>query len=99
MPATSANLGPGFDSLGLALGMYDELTLRISAEPGLRIEAYGDVPTDETNLVVQAARAAFAASASSRPAWSSAIQRTSRTPAASVPRPPPSARGSPGRWR
>jgi homoserine kinase len=61
VPATSANLGPGFDSLGLALGMYDELTLRASPEPGLRIEAYGDVPTDETNLVVQAARAGFAA--------------------------------------
>ncbi len=62
VPATSANLGPGFDSLGLALGMYDELTLRATAEPGLRIQAYGDVPTDETNLVVQAARAGFAAS-------------------------------------
>lgn len=62
VPATSANLGPGFDSLGLALGLYDELTLRTSAVPGLRIEAYGDVPTDETNLVVQAARAGFAAS-------------------------------------
>jgi homoserine kinase len=61
VPATSANLGPGFDALGLALGMYDELDLRISSEPGLRIEAYGDAPTDETNLVVQGARAAFAA--------------------------------------
>lgn len=61
VPATSANLGPGFDALGLALTMYDELTLRTSAVPGLRIEAYGDVPTDERNLVVQSARAAFAA--------------------------------------
>ena len=61
VPATSANLGPGFDALGLALTLYDELTLRTSPVPGLRIEAYGDVPTDETNLVVQSARAAFAA--------------------------------------
>jgi homoserine kinase len=61
VPATSANLGPGFDALGLALAMYDELTLRTSATPGLRIHAYGDVPTDETNLVAQAARAGFAA--------------------------------------
>jgi homoserine kinase len=61
VPATSANLGPGFDSLGLALSMYDELVLRITSEPGLRIEAYGDAPTDETNLVVQGARAAFSA--------------------------------------
>jgi homoserine kinase len=61
VPATSANLGPGFDALGLALGMYDELRLGISPVPGLRIEAYGDAPTDETNLVVQGARAAFEA--------------------------------------
>jgi homoserine kinase len=61
VPATSANLGPGFDALGLALGMYDELTLRTSGVPGLRIHAYGDVPTDETNLVARAARAGFAA--------------------------------------
>ncbi len=59
VPATSANLGPGFDALGLALGMYDELVMRITREPGLRIEAYGDAPTDETNLVAQGARAAF----------------------------------------
>ncbi len=61
VPATSANLGPGFDALGLALGMYDELVMRITREPGLRIAAYGDAPTDETNLVVQGARAAFEA--------------------------------------
>jgi homoserine kinase len=41
--------------------MYDELTLRTSQTPGLRIHAYGDVPTDESNLVAQAARAGFAA--------------------------------------
>jgi homoserine kinase len=29
VPATSANLGPGFDSLGLALGLYDEVTLEV----------------------------------------------------------------------
>jgi len=39
--------------------MYDELVLRITAQAGLRIHAYGDAPTDETNLVAQAARAAF----------------------------------------
>jgi homoserine kinase len=61
VPATSANLGPGFDALGLALKMVDELDLAITAEPGLQVRAYGDVPTDETNLVVRAARAGFAA--------------------------------------
>ncbi len=61
VPATSANLGPGFDALGLALTLYDELTLRLTDQPGLRVRAYGDVPTDETNLVVRAARVGFAA--------------------------------------
>ncbi len=60
VPATSANLGPGFDSLGLALSLYDGLTLTASLEPGLRVEPYGNAPTDESNLVVRAARAAFA---------------------------------------
>ncbi|WP_248581000.1 homoserine kinase [Nocardioides sp. InS609-2] len=64
VPATSANLGPGFDSLGLALSMRDELTASI-APSGLAITVDGagadDVPRDETHLVVRAMRAAFAA--------------------------------------
>lgn len=61
VPATSANLGPGFDAIGLALGLHDELVLRVCPTPGLTIHAYGDVPTDERNLVARAARAGFAA--------------------------------------
>ncbi|MBK5239364.1 MAG: hypothetical protein JJE28_09705, partial [Actinomycetales bacterium] len=34
VPATSANLGPGFDTLGLALGYYDELEVSVRPEPG-----------------------------------------------------------------
>lgn len=64
VPATSANLGPGFDTLGLALALYDELTVTALAEPGVRIEitgvGAGEVPTDETNLVVTAIAHAFA---------------------------------------
>ncbi len=37
VPATSANLGPGFDSLGLALSMRDELTAEVTAG-GLEVE-------------------------------------------------------------
>ena len=37
-PASSANLGPGFDSIGLALGVWDELDFTVTADPGLRIE-------------------------------------------------------------
>jgi len=34
VPATSANLGPGFDALGLALGLWNEATIDPSGEPG-----------------------------------------------------------------
>jgi homoserine kinase len=62
VPATSANLGPGFDSLGLALDLRDRLEAEVLPE-GLVIEVDGagaeDVPLDETHLVVRAMRAAF----------------------------------------
>ena len=54
-PASSANLGPGFDSIGLALGVWDELDFLVTAEPGLRIEVEGSgasgVPRDASHLV------------------------------------------------
>lgn len=62
IPATSANLGPGFDALGLALSMFDELTARVT-NSGLYVEIAGEgaqLPTDESHLVVRAMRAAFA---------------------------------------
>jgi homoserine kinase len=63
VPATSANLGPGFDSLGLALGLRDELEAEVIGT-GLEIAVDGagaeDVPRDESHLVVRAMRAAFA---------------------------------------
>jgi homoserine kinase len=64
VPATSANLGPGFDALGLALGLYDELVGEVVGSD-LRIDVAGegasDVALDETHLVVRAMRAGFAA--------------------------------------
>jgi homoserine kinase len=64
VPATSANLGPGFDSLGLALDLRDELEADVVPE-GLEVivsgEAAHDVPDDERHLVVRAMRAAFEA--------------------------------------
>jgi homoserine kinase len=63
VPATSANLGPGFDTLGLALALYDELTVTATADAGVHVEVVGvgagEVPTDETNLVVRSIRHAF----------------------------------------
>ncbi|WP_164519744.1 homoserine kinase [Nocardioides ferulae] len=62
VPATSANLGPGFDSLGLALGLRDHLEAEVVAD-GLSIEVTGagaeQLPRDERHLVVRAMRAAF----------------------------------------
>jgi homoserine kinase len=60
VPATSANLGPGFDAMGLALGLYDELEVSLT-DGGLDVTPYRTVPTDERNLVVRALRSALAA--------------------------------------
>lgn len=63
VPATSANLGPGFDALGLALALHDEVTAEVT-EAGLRIDVEGEgadgIARDETHLVVRAMRRAFA---------------------------------------
>lgn len=60
VPATTSNLGPGFDCVGLALNLYNELTLELYSEPGMTIvEISGegrDLPHDEKNPIVQAAR-------------------------------------------
>lgn len=70
VPATSANLGPGFDSLGLALSLRDELTASV-ADDGLVVEVEGvgaeQVPRDESHLVVTAMRAGFEAMHASPP--------------------------------
>jgi homoserine kinase len=64
VPATSANLGPGFDALALALGWYDDLVVKV-ADEGLHIDVAGEgadsVPRTERHLVVRALRAGFAA--------------------------------------
>jgi len=63
VPATSANLGPGFDALGLALTLYDEVEARIRPA-GLSIEIDGEgadlADAGEEHLVVRAMRVAFA---------------------------------------
>ncbi len=63
VPATSANLGPGFDTLGLALALYDELRVTATAEPGVHVDVVGvgagEVATDESNLVVRSIQHAF----------------------------------------
>jgi homoserine kinase len=58
VPATSANLGPGFDSFGLALGMHDRYVAQILDDAGLDIDVTGegadDVPRTDKNLLVKA---------------------------------------------
>lgn len=57
VPASSANLGPGFDALGLALSVYLECRFRASSE--LRIRVTGRdaeaIPADASNLIWQTA--------------------------------------------
>jgi len=53
VPATTANIGPGFDTLGLALQMYNIYTFE-EIEEGLIIEGCLDIYKDENNLVYKA---------------------------------------------
>jgi homoserine kinase len=62
VPATSANLGPGFDSFGLALGLYDDVVVRVT-DAGLEVDITGEgadtLPRDGRHLIVRTLRAAF----------------------------------------
>ncbi len=64
VPATSANLGPGFDAFGLALHLHDDLGVRVT-ESGLAVDVAGEgaeaVPRSEKHLVVKAMRSTFKA--------------------------------------
>ncbi|HZA60450.1 MAG TPA: homoserine kinase [Actinomycetota bacterium] len=53
VPATSANLGPGFDALALALALHNEVTVDTDAGPAVTVtgEGAGELPEDATNLV------------------------------------------------
>jgi homoserine kinase len=62
VPATSANLGPGFDSLGLALELHDTVTARVAGD-GVRVSVSGEgadeLPTDERHLIAATMIATF----------------------------------------
>ncbi|MEV6926175.1 homoserine kinase [Dactylosporangium sp. NPDC051485] len=62
VPATSANLGPGFDALGLALTLYDTVEGRVTVG-GVTVEVSGEgageLPGDESHLVVRSMLRAF----------------------------------------
>ncbi len=58
VPASTANLGPGFDAVGLALALWDEYDVTVGGDEGLRIAVSGEgaaeVPLDATHLVARA---------------------------------------------
>ncbi|MEV0289565.1 homoserine kinase [Kribbella sp. NPDC050820] len=72
VPATSANLGPGFDAFGLALTLYDDLIVTPGGS-GVTVEVSGagegEVPLDESHLVVQAIRRGLEALGASVPGF------------------------------
>ena len=58
VPASSANLGPGFDTLGLALALYTEVTVEPASSLSLTVVGEGsELPADEHHLAVQVVRA------------------------------------------
>ncbi|GAA3649377.1 homoserine kinase [Microbacterium marinilacus] len=65
VPATSANLGPGFDTLGLALSVYDELDVTALQPGALEIEVSGSgaehIPRDESHLIARTIRYCYEA--------------------------------------
>ncbi|KAH9090027.1 hypothetical protein Ae201684P_014782 [Aphanomyces euteiches] len=70
VPATTANMGPGFDCIGMAVDIWNEVTVERAAEFSLTNEGEGTdvLPTDETNLVVVGLQAAFKAAGQDMPA-------------------------------
>lgn len=68
VPASSANLGPGFDSIALALGMWDEYAVEVLPSTHDRVlevvlggEGADELPKDENHLVARRLREALAA--------------------------------------
>jgi homoserine kinase len=53
-PATSANLGPGFDCAGVALDLWNEVEIEDGEGVAVEGEGAGELPEDETNLAVRA---------------------------------------------
>ena len=58
VPGTTANCGPGFDAVGIACTIYNDLELTLSDEGGISLEVTGEgagfIPSDESNVVVKA---------------------------------------------
>lgn len=69
VPASTANLGPGFDSLGMALNLYAWIDMAISDETTIHLigdQMYG-IPTDKSNLIYKVAQMVFEQAGVSHP--------------------------------
>ena len=82
VPATSANLGPGFDALGLALGLYNEVTAAEADSVSVRLqgEGVGRLPATSDNIVARGVRQAF--EAAGRPFRGVTLECVNRIPTA-----------------
>jgi homoserine kinase len=58
VPATSANLGPGFDSLGLALDLWNEAIITLAIEYSVQVNGEGTekLSAGENNLIIRSAQ-------------------------------------------
>jgi homoserine kinase len=82
VPATTANLGPGFDALGMALALHNEVVAAPADRVTVRVEGEGAgrLPTDERNVVARGVRLAF--DEVGRPFTGCALSCVNRIPAA-----------------
>jgi homoserine kinase len=82
VPATSANLGPGFDALGLALALYNEVTATEADKVSVTIEGEGAtrLPPGPENVVARGVATAF--EAAGRPFKGVALRCVNRVPTA-----------------
>ena len=80
VPATSANLGPGFDALGLALALYNEVEAREADGVTVEVEGegVGQLPTGGDNVVARGVRLAY--EAAGRPFKGVALRCVNRVP-------------------
>src|SRR5437773_5142757 len=80
LPATVANLGPGFDCMALAVDLANEIAIDTEGSPGVEVEGEGagELPLDDSNLVVRAM--AHLAEATGNELPETAVRCTNRIP-------------------
>jgi homoserine kinase len=82
VPATSANLGPGFDCFGLALDLCNEVTVDTDAEPDVTWEGEGadELPTEGSDMVSRAIALTIERHPGGKPLPSFALHGVNRIP-------------------